>query len=256
MNGSRVQARPQEVEIPQELQRSIPRDVELTGLGRFAVVGGLVLVITALALSVATVIWSKQDRAFRQRIAEEGRITSGTVLSSSATSGKNAQRMVSYEFEVNGATYRGRTRMRLRGTEPFPAGSPVQIGYLAGQPGTNWIVGHPLEGLPVPLFIIEIIGSFIGAYAIYWHLGKQRSLLADGRAVIARVTRVEQARKGDKRVQRVSYEFTLMSGAKREGHFDLNRNAPQVNSTLTVLYDRDNESRQARYPMRLYRIVR
>ena len=88
-------------------------------------------------------------------------------------------------------------------------------------------------------------------------LRRQRRLLEEGRPAIARVTSSRQRHGTHGHThQHVEYEFTTLSGARRTGRFDAQRNVPVPGSTILVLYDPDEPKRQAPYPIRLYRVER
>ncbi|MGB9604542.1 MAG: DUF3592 domain-containing protein [Bryobacteraceae bacterium] len=69
------------------------------------------------------------------------------------------------------------------------------------------------------------------------------------------MTRVERLGTRSARY-RVRYEFTLLSGPRRVGFYDLPSRdlAPQPGQRVTVIYDPDNPRRQRLYPFALVRV--
>lgn len=252
MNGPRVQHIAKSA-LPVELLRSAPREVRLTGLGRFAVATAILLVVGAIVFGVAMYETARDATDLQRRMADEGRVTTASVLSSRTTRGKNPRRIVEYEFPADGRVIRTEARLNARRSQHLVVGSTVPVRYLPADPETSWIEGHAPKGVPLAVIPIGVIGMLGGAWAIWWSLRRQRRLVEEGRATLARVKSVRPVRKGDKRVQRVVYEFTLMSGAKREGRADMYRKVPSEGELIPILYDKDDERRQLRYPTELYR---
>jgi len=254
MNPIRTQTAVSPVRIPAELLRSIPRDYRLTGKGRFVVGAAIALVLGAVASSVAVYISAKRTSALQREMAEQGQVVPGIVVKTYRTGDDDKRDVVLYEFSVNGKAYKGRTEIGLRASPHYEAGSSIPVRYLPSRPEKNWIDGHPPGS--VPLFVIPLLGGgfLVGSYAIFRNLRRQEGLVSEGRAALARVMKVTRVRRGEQRKQRAQIEFELLSGARQEAHIEFGRNAPQADSTIVIVYDRENPRRVLRYPACLVRV--
>jgi hypothetical protein len=85
-------------------------------------------------------------------------------------------------------------------------------------------------------------------------LFRQARLLRDGRATLARVTKVEKRSDGHETRWRVHYEWTALSGAVQTGRQDKHK-APAVGAVIPVIYDKDNPRHSAVYPLTFVRVV-
>jgi len=254
MNQVRTHATTNPVQIPAELLRSIPRDYRLTGMGKFVVGAALALGLGAVASSVAIYISAKETSALKREMAEQGQVVPGVVVKTYRTGDDGKRDVFLYEFSVDGTAYRGRTDIELRASPHYEAGSSIPVRYLPSQPAKNWIDGHPPGG--VPLFVIPLLGGglLVGSYAIFRNLRRQEGLVSEGRAALARVMKVTRVRRGEQRKQRAQIGFVLLSGARQEAYIEFGRNAPQADSTIVIVYDRENPRRVLRYPACLVRV--
>jgi hypothetical protein len=238
--------------IPPELLRSTPREAKLTSIG---VVAWIFVVLLGLGGIVGgTLIYAASDHwsALKAEMRTSGSTAEGTVIGLRRTSGKNPQRLVSYRYMVGDRAYENRMRLGLRRTANLSFGSPVLVRYLPRDPKIGWLGGFEPGGVPIFLFPLTLFISGLLVFVLLLNLRKQRGLIIEGRPALATVTAVEKALEGDHRVIRVKYEFKIMSGAMRTGSSDVHRNPPAVGTTIVVLYGRDNQTQQARYPLSLY----
>jgi hypothetical protein len=65
---------------------------------------------------------------------------------------------------------------------------------------------------------------------------------------------MKKANHGYGTVWRVEYEWPLLNGAARRGHFDVTEDPPAAGTYLTILYDRDDPVRHTRYPLSLVKL--
>lgn len=248
MNGS-----DQPGPLPPELRRAIPRPVRLTVTGKVVLVAALISVPEALVLGA----WLYQSARSSQGRAEERRrsavITDGIVTAARGGAG-GSRRRVEYGFSVNGRPYRGSFRVHADRTRRYEPGSPLKVAYLPADPAVNWPAHQQPAALP--LWIGPVAAACIltvGAGLLAW-LRSQRRLLEEGRAAVGAVTRVEPIR-GRSAGYRIHYEFRLLSGATRTGHFDVARNPLRPAHPVVVLYDPDEPRRQRPYPFPLVRVA-
>jgi hypothetical protein len=130
----------------------------------------------------------------------------------------------------------------------------VSVEYKPSQLDTSWIQGYPPR--PVPLWVVLILPTVpvIAAVPILVALRCQRRLLGYGRPALAKVIDRRHVSNGEYKVWRVQYEWELLNGAIRKGHYDRIKNPPSPGTTIPILYDPDNARRHRPYPMSLVRL--
>jgi len=229
------------VQIPAELMRSSPRPVRLTGGGRAVATLALALAAGA-AFSGPWLYALAEDSAERRREA---------AVSTTAEVVRVDRERFTYSYAAAGRVYQGRARYRRRS----PPGNGVVVHYRPSDPARSWLAGREPQGLPFWLVPVAPAGLALAALALGFALRRQRALLSEGYAALARVTEARRVRTGTHSGSgyRVDYEFRTLSGASRSGHFDDSKKPPP-GSLLIILYDPDQPRRQARYPLSLVRI--
>ena len=95
-----------------------------------------------------------------------------------------------------------------------------------------WI---PAGGIAIVVVVIALIR-------------RQADLLAYGRPAVAVVTKVDKKRSDNGTRWRVNYEWTLLSGAIRQGHYNTKKQPPVVGTVMPIVYDRERPLRNRRYP--------
>lgn len=246
--------------IPPELQRSVPREVELTGAGK-AGAGALVVLLLGAVLGPLWVYGiASRDAAERQKYLQEGRPTTARVEQIGRASGDPPRQPVSYRYEVAGQSYAGRVRMGKRAAARLAPGAPLVVNYLASAPGRSWLPGEEPRGIPLGLVPAAAALPLLIAGLVGWKLRKEHELLVHGRPAIARVTAVKRVRvggpHGSHQVYRVQVEFQLLSGAVHSAGFDVQRRPPTPEALIPILYDAEQPKRLARYPLALVRTAR
>jgi hypothetical protein len=234
--------------LPRELARSTPRAVLLSPAGRAAVAG----VIALLAGAPFAGVWL-YSRVATQIVAEVV-ATEAQVTEISRPRGENPRARVSYRYTVAGREYSGRTRIGKREDNRFVVGSIVAVEYDPSKPEKAWIHGY--RPRPVPLWVVITLPAVLvpGVIPIVMALLRQRRLLACGKAALARVTDTRLLPYREHKVWRVQYEWTLLNGAIRKGHYDRAKNPPSPGTIIPVLYDPDNPRRHRPYPLSLVRL--
>jgi hypothetical protein len=214
-------------------------------------VAGLVLsaVVGGAWLSVV----SGRDRARRQVLEREGVFTEARVVELTRTRGGEARYFVVYDYGVEGRYFRRQQRIQRREWSRLQRGMRFPVRYLPSSPDIAWMRGHEPRGVPMWVVPLVSAGVALGAWAIGYSLRRQWRLLSEGRPALARVTHSKKISRGEHHVHRVYYEFQVMSGATRTGHFDVGKNPPAADTTVTIVYDPDEPERQARYPLSLVR---
>jgi len=113
--------------------------------------------------------------------------------------------------------------------------------------------------VPLVLAPLALMTGVAAGLGLLFVIRRQRRLLSEGRAAIARVTTSttrQRGTHGSHTVNRVMYEFELRGGSVRTGRFDTGTTAPLIGSELIVLYDPDRPERSSKYPLALVRCVR
>jgi hypothetical protein len=131
----------------------------------------------------------------------------------------------------------------------------VPIRYLASETESSWMEGYgPRREDVWPAFAVPAV-LVCCAFVIMQLIRLQWQLLEYGRPALGTVTKVEKKRSDKGSFWRVTYEWTLLSGAKRSGRYkDTKKQPPAVGAPVTIVYDRDQPQKNARYPMPLVRL--
>ena len=248
--------RPNDTALPPALLRSTPRHARLNGWG-------VATLIVAVGIMVAgswgvSVVY-RAAKASERRVAQLA--THGTIALGQVTrvdhrgSGGDSRARVHYQYYA-GRQYAGATDMRQREAGRFAEGSNVRVRYLSVQPGASWIAGYePRRRAAWPAFVI-LPGCFAGAAALVALLRRQASLLSYGRVALARVTKLDKKRTDEGTAWRVHYEWNLLSGAKRQGRYmHSGKEPPPIGATIPIVYDRDEPSRNSKYPLALIKLT-
>ncbi|MEO7189441.1 MAG: DUF3592 domain-containing protein [Vicinamibacterales bacterium] len=239
--------------MPKALLRSAPRDVRLSK-------GGVAVLLVVLALS-AGALWAAATvhagaKASLRRVtmfASEAVATPATVVRVERHgSGNDRRTVIHYRYVAGSSEYTHATTVRRRDRDRYAVGSSLTVKYLASEPASSWPEGSaPTERLIWPAFALPAAAALgvIGLAALF---RRQSDLLANGRLVHARITRVDKKKSQHGTFWRVTYEWTLLSGARRSGAYEhSHKQPPIVGGAIPVLYDRDRPRRHARYPVPL-----
>lgn len=168
--------------------------------------------------------------------------------------GDRTQHFVAYRYTAEGELHRRRVEIARQEWQKLQVGSRLPVRYLPSMPELSLIQGYGSKG--VPLWVVPLVPAclLLATWPIVYHLRRQWRLLAEGRAASARVTRTERISHSHGTSHRVHYEFQILSGATRAGHYDVSKKAPEVGATLNIVYEPDDPRRQARYPLSLVRV--
>ncbi len=254
------------VQIPRELLRSIPREVQLSRAGKAAAAIAFVLVLAAIGTGVALYVTSVQERAAYRTMMSQGTLAPGKVVGLGPVHDGN--RVVSYSFPVNGREYAGSASVQRRVWRSLNVGSSMAVRYLAADPQKNWMAGYEPEGTPLWVAGVAPLSLLFGPALIAFSIRRQRALLAEGRPAIARVTQLKRIQghhagghrlgygltPGQRGSYRVSYEFNDLSGAKHTGRANIGV-APPEGSPIVILYNSDEPHRSSPYPLPNVRVA-
>lgn len=241
---------------PAELLRAVPREVRLSRAGKLVTFIAAALLLGAILGDPWLYVASRRDQARFKLLESQSVLTPAEVVNIGPYHGKDRRRTITYQYSFQRQAYTGHEELRREEWRTLETGSRIRVRFVPANPSVSWLPGHEPKGVPPWAAVLFPMAAVVAALLISRSLHKQRALLANGRAALAQVTRCERARKGDHRVHRVHYEFKVLSGATRTGHYEVQKKPPEVGSTLTVLYDPDASEKSARYPLSLLRTVR
>jgi hypothetical protein len=242
--------------LPRELLRSAPRTVGLTHAGLIAAV----FIATALPLGVAggTAVYAiaARDADNAGMLAAEGRDTNATIVRIRRRGAQSREATLEYRYLVDGREFSGRAKLRRRDARAAQVqeGDSIRVRYIPRRPERSWAEGAVPR--PLPLWVGPVVGLAVatGALPVWLTLRRQRRLLENGRAAMARVLGTKQIHHGQTHALQVDYEWTLLSGALRKGSYTTERKAATVGPFVAILYDAEQPRRRAVYPLSLVRI--
>lgn len=217
--------------------------------------GALALVIGGLWGGTALYRqWKESDRRVRLFATESVTTTAEVVRVQRRGGGNNRRSVVHYRYVAGNEERMGTATMRRADRGRHAAGSTVSVRYLASDPDSSWIEGHAPRNRPLwPAFAIPL-GCMVAAGSVLVLIRRQSQLLTYGRPTTGVVTKVETKKTDKGTYWRVHYEWSVLSGAKRQGRYNhWKKNPPAVGAQLPIVYDRDTEKR-ARYPLSLVAI--
>jgi hypothetical protein len=235
------------------LLRPTPRQVRLNSSGRTMVIVAAALIIGGSWGGVEIYSRAKLSEGQVRLFASEAITTGAEVVRVQRRGGGNDRRStVHYRYAVGSQQHTGATTVRRQDRDRYANGSQVAVRYLASKPGASWMEGYAPRRQPIwPAFVVAA-SCALSALTMVMLIRRQSNLLTYGRPAIAVVTKLEKKRSDKGTYWRVHYEWTLLSGAKRRGHYRHgNKNVPPVGTTIPIVYDRDQPARNSTYPLSL-----
>jgi hypothetical protein len=239
--------------LPPDLRHTVPRPVTLTAGGWIAVAACLAGLIGSIGFGVF--LWTKlgADTALKAEMERSGASADATVTSVRRRRGENPRTDIRYRYTVQGVEYSGSARLGRRAS--VSEGSSVRIRYLPLRPSRNWLEGQGPRPTPPAVAAAIPAGGLLLASVVGVIIRRQRHLLSEGRAAMARVTSVKKTGSGKETKWKVHYEWQLLSGATRSGRTDKSRPAAE-GTFVPLVYDPDNPKRHAAWPLSLVRVAR
>ncbi len=237
---------------PRELATACPRDVQLSGSGKFMAVLAGIFLVGAFGAAYALQTGRTRQVLKREAWRETGVEAEGVVTRHWRTGGKEDTPKIAYEFEHDGRTEKGDAAAPLRIWRTLQVGSQIRVRYVPSNPQIN----HPADWQwdVMPAFVPGMSGGFLMVMGLLFVslIRRDSRLLADGKAAPARVTGYRH----DKGGKRLRYEFRSSDGVTRKGGGGTMRKPPAIGSIITILYDRDNPRRNHPYPLEMVRPAR
>lgn len=242
-------------QLPAALQKAAPRDVRLTIGGVLTVIAAIALLITGVVSEIVLYRRAKLSEEHVSLFMSERRVAGAVVTGVRPRGdGKNRRFEVRYEYAAAGREYSGTTTARPA-AEEYQPGSPVAVWYLPTYPDQSWLDGYSpsLQSTWPAMGALSVCG--LVAVILIYVVRRQSVLLTNGRAAVAVIRRIDKKKSDKGTYWHVEYEFTLLSGATRSGHYNHSgKHPPQIGSTIVIVHDRDNPERRARYPFSLVKV--
>jgi len=239
--------------VPPELLRSAPRQVRPSAAG--VIVLGVAIGLAIAAVPVGLALNSRarsSERVAALAVIDSVTSTAEVVGVRRRGGGNDRRSVVSYRYVVDGREYANATTMRRQDRDHYHIGSLVVIRYLASRPESSWMEGYPPGRRPEWPAVAVPAALMIAALVLVKVFLAQVHLLEYGRPALGVVTKIEKKRSDKGPFWRVHYEWTLLNGARRAGHYnDRRRQSPAVGSSIPIVYDRDDALRHSKYPLGL-----
>lgn len=239
--------------LPQGLYQSRPRHVRLSGAGRALATLALALCMGAPVVAVALHRQALRERAEQVALLESGLVTDGVITRLKRESKDSKRASVYYRFEANGRTFEDHIKVPITRWRELRQGYPLPIRYLGANPKVSVPNGLTPGATPVAIAYIVSTVMLAGGVACWLVLVFQRRLLSDGRAAMAVIKSTKKKRTQHGSYWHVVYEFPLLDGTVQSGSTQTGK-APEVGSSIAVLYDGDNPRRSRPYPVNLVRL--
>jgi uncharacterized protein DUF3592 len=241
--------------LPPELVRSAPRDVGLTTGGKALTLLAWLLVAAAVIAGVVLYVEAQRQSTAAQDMDGRGVTTRAVVDRLWRGTGDDKPAFAAFHFEANGARIDGESRMPLPAWRELRTGSTVPVRYLPDNPRRFDVAGQRRNGLPfaVPFAVSSILAAiaFLCLAVVRW----QRRLLSEGRPAAAVVTAVRTHKGSHGTTHRaIVYEFRVLAGTIATGKATAGK--AEVGSTISIVYDPDEPTRNRPYPFSLVTLNR
>jgi hypothetical protein len=250
----RFRENPKFWEPPIELQRSTPRDVQLSRAGRAVVLLMIVLVAAATAGSLLLASRASEDEHRWAAWQKEAVAASGEVTQIRKRGrGSDSKYYVDYGYRAVDRDFSGTAMVRSREGRALKQGDTVSVFFRRSEPSQSWLSGHEPRG--VPWWSALLIGMALLAPIpiLAFVIRRQRRLLEEGRPALATVTALKKVSSQHGAHYTVRYEFVTTSGSRRAGKYTAQRRSPIVGDSLIVVYHPDEEW-SSRYPLSMVKV--
>jgi hypothetical protein len=170
------------------------------------------------------------------------------------TNGENRRYWIQFRFPASGRFVEGRGRVNRALWNSLKLGSVVPVRYDPANPDVYELFGRQPEG--IPQVVPYLVGLGLPGLAVLMTvpLARQRRLLAEGRPAPGIVTKHTKTRSEHGVHHDVRYEFLMLNGAAHAGKCA--RAKLVEGQPISVLYEPDNPTDSAPYPLALVRPAR
>lgn len=232
---------------PHELNRSRPRDVEITGSGRVVAFIAAMMLFGAIALPALMITIDRRMMADAAALRDHGREVQAEVVHLRRAN-KDRDGYVEYRYTVDGATQDAERRVPPGVWQTLRLGGTLEIRYLPEKPAVS--LPRDWSQSPLPTAIPVVMGIlFVGIALVFVGLLRtERQLVVDGLATPGIVTSFRRVG----RTFAFTYQFQTPDGHLHtrdwRGYQIL-----AVGDVICVLYRQDAPQRSCPYPGKLYR---
>jgi hypothetical protein len=240
--------------LPPELDRSAPRDVGLTTVGRALMVVAWLLVAAAVIAGIA--LYFEARRQSDAALDFERRGVAATAVVDRLwrkTGEEDKPAFAAFHFEANGARIDAESRLRLSTWRELRIGSSLSLRYLPDNPRRFLVAGERRSRMPfaIPYIVSSVLAALalLCLAAVRW----QRRLLSEGRPALAIVTAVRKSHGSSDR--EMVYEFPVLAGTVATGKTAATKTAA-VGDRISVVYDPERPTRNKPYPFALVTLER
>jgi hypothetical protein len=242
--------------LPQELYRSRPRAVQLSGRGRVLAVAAVLLCLAAPAVWMLLERQAHADRVERDALLQSSDVINGVVTRLKRDSKENKTATVYYRFNTDGNAYEAHSKIPMVRWRTLNVGGALPIRYVTANPQWNIPDGVAPGVMPAAIpYLIAPLPAVIGI-AFFLAIRYQRRMLSDGRAALAVIKTVTKRRgQHGESIKTMRYEFPLLNGSVQTGSFTTNGKALDVGTSIAVLYVDEYPRRSRPYPLSLVRVA-
>jgi hypothetical protein len=227
----------------------VPRDVRLTGAGRFVYIVAVMLLVSSVVAVVVLRARGVQENDERQLLIEHGAAVDAHIDRLWRTSNEQKQPWVAYRFTVGEHDYQGQARVSLVKWRTLAVGAVLPVQYVPERPELSAPAGMERRALPLWVPYLAATPLVLGGLVCLYVVRRERQLLENGRPAAAIVTGQHKHRSSEGGTHRsITYEFRLLSGAPGKGRSSTSSKPPAVGSTICVVYDPDRPRRSKPYP--------
>jgi hypothetical protein len=237
---------------PQELSGSRPREVGLTGRGKF--MAGAACIMTFIGLTVGIVLYVKfsRDWEIHKQVVQSGVNTEAVITRHWISKDDKLPYHFEYEYQVEGKTYHGQCSVNYKSWPNLEKEGRIRARYLPADPAKHSTPGHDPE-LPKPWLAILFAGAFfLWSGIVVRAIVLQYQVLAEGLCAPAVVVRI---RRTDKLWQKIAYyAFVGGNGALVKGKTGPRTSHPSLGTIINIVYKPEHEKQNAPYPASLVRL--
>jgi len=235
---------------PPGLARSAPRDVRLTAGGRALMAVAWLLVVAAIVAGSLLYREALSRSAEELELDRRGATTTAVVDRVWRKSGDGKPAYAAFHFDASGTRIDADARMQLDAWRELRAGSIVRVRYLPDDPRRFVVDGARRERMPFGVaYVVSGVLAFMAVLCAV-AIGRQRSLLTEGRLAPAVVTAVKKHHNQHGTHREMTYEFPLLGGGVATGKASASKSSA-VGATICVVYDPDHPKRNQPYPFSL-----
>ena len=236
--------------LPWELERSAPREVQLTAGGRVLVLLGWLLMAGALPAGGALFAEARRQSNAALDLDQRGVAATALVDRVWRDKGDGKPAYAAIHFDANGTRIEGAPRMQLAAWRQLRAGSTLRVRYLPENP-RRWVVDGARRR-QLPFWVALVVSSTLVAFGqlCMAAVRRQRTLLRDGRPARATVTSVKKHQGSHGSHTEMAYEFRPFGGGTTTGKAAVSK-PPSVGTTISIVYDSERPTRNRPYPFSL-----